>query len=203
MVHIWVINEHASSHSRLKSYVQKGLHLPALLYITEDEDKRGLQVQQIDQSAANWIFQNGLTSVTGEPGSTPTEPHSATQDSAQPHTKLTPSIPPLVDLPAEWQDQPSLSQPQPDAGDPQTSHTTITPPSHEELSVRELQTLVLLGQGISVSGIARNLALSVKTISTYRARALEKLQLNTTADLIRYAVEHLLVPSGSMTQRSI
>jgi two-component system, NarL family, invasion response regulator UvrY len=63
---------------------------------------------------------------------------------------------------------------------------------HDRLSDRELQVLRLLGQGKAVSAIADEMALSVKTISTYRARILDKLKLLTTADLIRYAIENRL-----------
>ncbi len=61
------------------------------------------------------------------------------------------------------------------------------------LSDRELQVLALLGRGRSVSQIGDRLALSVKTVSTYRANLLRKLGLATTGDLIRYAIEHRLV----------
>ncbi|MGH7164476.1 MAG: response regulator [Nitrospiraceae bacterium] len=64
---------------------------------------------------------------------------------------------------------------------------------HEALSDRELQVLRLLGSGKTVSEIADQICLSVKTVSTYRARLLEKLQLTTTAQLIRYALDHKLV----------
>ena len=64
-----------------------------------------------------------------------------------------------------------------------------TPP-HEALSNREYQVLCLLGSGKSGKEIAAQLKLSPKTISTYRARILEKMQLTTTADLIRYTVEN-------------
>ena len=67
-------------------------------------------------------------------------------------------------------------------------------PPHEKLSDRELQVLVLLGAGKSVGDIAGELALSVKTISTYRARILAKMGMETTAHLIRYAVQQNLVP---------
>jgi two-component system invasion response regulator UvrY len=66
-------------------------------------------------------------------------------------------------------------------------------PPHEKLSDRELQVLVLLGSGKSVGDIAGELSLSVKTISTYRARLLEKMSMETTAQLIKYAVRHDLV----------
>jgi DNA-binding NarL/FixJ family response regulator len=64
---------------------------------------------------------------------------------------------------------------------------------HARLSDRELQVLRLLGQGKSVSVIAEELCLSVKTISTYRARILEKLSCESTGELIRYAVEARLI----------
>jgi two-component system invasion response regulator UvrY len=66
-------------------------------------------------------------------------------------------------------------------------------PRYELLSDRELQVLVLLGGGKSVGDIAGELSLSVKTISTYRTRILQKMGLETTAQLIKYAVQHDLV----------
>jgi len=66
-------------------------------------------------------------------------------------------------------------------------------PPHELLSDRELQVLVLLGGGKSVGDIAGELSLSVKTISTYRARILKKTGMENTAQLIKYAVQHDLV----------
>ncbi len=63
---------------------------------------------------------------------------------------------------------------------------------HDLLSNRELEVLRLLGRGKSVSMIADVMALSVKTVSTYRALLLQKLKLTSTADLIRYAIEHRL-----------
>lgn len=68
-----------------------------------------------------------------------------------------------------------------------TGQRTVEP--HEALSDRELEVLRLLGQGKTVSEIAEGLALSVKTVSTYRARLLDKLRLHTTAELIRYAID--------------
>lgn len=64
---------------------------------------------------------------------------------------------------------------------------------HEQLSDRELQVLCLMGRGMTPTQIAEELSLSVKTISTYRARMLEKMELDNTAQLIRYAIEHQLV----------
>ena len=72
-----------------------------------------------------------------------------------------------------------------------TKHPTR--PGHHTLSERELEVFVLLAQGQSVRHIAESLALSMKTVSTYRARLLDKLQLTTTAELIRYALDHRLV----------
>lgn len=65
-------------------------------------------------------------------------------------------------------------------------------PAHAALSDRELEVLRLLALGKTVSDIADQIALSVKTVSTYRARILEKLHLKTTADIIRYAVDNHL-----------
>jgi DNA-binding NarL/FixJ family response regulator len=66
-------------------------------------------------------------------------------------------------------------------------------PEHLTLSKRELEVLISLAQGRSVKHIAQSLALSIKTVSTYRARLLDKLQVTTTAELIRYAFDHHLV----------
>ena len=64
---------------------------------------------------------------------------------------------------------------------------------HERLSNREYQVLTGLAVGRSSKEIAARLRVSPKTVATYRARLLEKLDLKTTADLIRYALEHDLV----------
>jgi len=66
-------------------------------------------------------------------------------------------------------------------------------PLYERLSKREKEVLIMLGSGKSITEIAETLYLSVKTISTYRKRILEKLKLETTAELIRYAIENCLV----------
>jgi DNA-binding NarL/FixJ family response regulator len=66
-------------------------------------------------------------------------------------------------------------------------------PPEANLSNREFQVMRLLADGQTVTGIAENLDLSVKTISTYRTRILEKLHLETTADIIRYALDRDLV----------
>jgi two-component system invasion response regulator UvrY len=63
----------------------------------------------------------------------------------------------------------------------------------ELLSVQELRVALLLAQGRSVADIAATVHLSVKTVSTYRARAFEKLHLATNADLTRYCLAHGLI----------
>ena len=65
---------------------------------------------------------------------------------------------------------------------------------HESLSAREYEILLLLGSGMRVTEVARHLNLSDKTVSTYRARILEKMRLQTTAQLVRYVVERGLEP---------
>jgi DNA-binding NarL/FixJ family response regulator len=64
---------------------------------------------------------------------------------------------------------------------------------HENLSDREFQTLTLIASGLSVGEIATKLSLSVKTISMYRARLLEKMQLKHNAELTHYAIKNNLV----------
>ncbi len=72
------------------------------------------------------------------------------------------------------------------------SSETSRPPQ-ELLSDREFQVLRLLASGKIVSEIARELSLSVKTISTYRTRILEKMGLRNNAELMHYAIQHQLV----------
>lgn len=64
---------------------------------------------------------------------------------------------------------------------------------HESLSDREYQVLVMLGSGKTVGQIAEALSLSAKTISTYRARLLLKMNMENSAQLIVYALENHLV----------
>jgi two-component system invasion response regulator UvrY len=63
---------------------------------------------------------------------------------------------------------------------------------HQILSDREYQIFLLLASAKTVSEIADTLALSVKTVSTYRTRVLEKMRLNNNLELMRYAVDHQL-----------
>ena len=63
---------------------------------------------------------------------------------------------------------------------------------HERLSDREFQVLRMIGSGKTVGEIAGEIGLSVKTISTYRARVLEKMGMRTNAELTHYVVRHEL-----------
>jgi DNA-binding NarL/FixJ family response regulator len=65
--------------------------------------------------------------------------------------------------------------------------------SLESLSQREFQVLILMGNGLAVKEIASQLGVSEKSVTTYRARVMEKLELSHKADLIRYALEAGLV----------
>jgi DNA-binding NarL/FixJ family response regulator len=64
---------------------------------------------------------------------------------------------------------------------------------HEVLSDREFQVMRLIASGLSVSEIADKLALSVKTVSMYRTRLLEKMHLKHNADITHYAIKNQLV----------
>lgn len=66
-------------------------------------------------------------------------------------------------------------------------------PTHESLSDREYRVLCLIGSGKTVGEIAVELSLSVKTVSTYRARLLEKMGMKTNAELMHYAIRSGLV----------
>ena len=66
-------------------------------------------------------------------------------------------------------------------------------PLHASLSQREFQILCKLAVGRSVSEIAQELCISVKTVSTYRTRLLTKMQMRTNADLTRYCIQNHLV----------
>lgn len=70
--------------------------------------------------------------------------------------------------------------------------TTSAPP-HELLSDREFMVMRMLAKGLSVSAIATELSLSVKTVSTYRTRLLRKMHMKNNAELTRYAIRHCLV----------
>lgn len=61
---------------------------------------------------------------------------------------------------------------------------------HERLTARELETMLRIARGQALTQIGRELHLSVKTISTHRARVLQKMELATNADLTRYVISH-------------
>lgn len=63
---------------------------------------------------------------------------------------------------------------------------------HEALSLRECQVLTMIGSGKSPKEIAYELSISDKTVSTYRTRVLRKLGMRSTAEMMSYAIKHLL-----------
>jgi DNA-binding NarL/FixJ family response regulator len=66
-------------------------------------------------------------------------------------------------------------------------------PPHETLSDREFEVMRLLVEGLGPTEIGERLHLSVKTVSTHKTRILDKLGVGSTAELVRYAMEHRLV----------
>ena len=66
-------------------------------------------------------------------------------------------------------------------------------PLHEALSDREFQVMQMMAGGKTLTEIADTLSLSVKTVSTYRTRLLQKMNLDTNAEIIRYAIENGLI----------
>jgi DNA-binding NarL/FixJ family response regulator len=66
-------------------------------------------------------------------------------------------------------------------------------PPHETLSDREYQIFSLIVRGKKVGEIADELSLSVKTVSTYKVRILDKMEMKSTAELVRYAIDHELM----------
>jgi len=66
-------------------------------------------------------------------------------------------------------------------------------PLHESLSDREYQTLTMIASGKTVGTIAKELSLSVKTVSEYRARLLVKMKLKNSAELTHYAIKNQLI----------
>ncbi len=65
-------------------------------------------------------------------------------------------------------------------------------PPHEGLSDREYQVMIMIGSGKMITEIASELNLSVKTVSTYRTRVLEKMRMRSNAELTHYVVTHQL-----------
>src|ERR1051326_1130281 len=74
-----------------------------------------------------------------------------------------------------------------------TQLTGAEKPPHENLSDREFQVLRLIASGKTVGQIAEELSLSSNTVSTYRARVLEKMRMKTNAELTHYAISNGLV----------
>jgi DNA-binding NarL/FixJ family response regulator len=70
-------------------------------------------------------------------------------------------------------------------------------PPHSRLSDREFEVFRMIVAGRSITDIANELKLSVKTISTHKARILEKMRFSSQAELVRYAVEHGLFDAGT------
>jgi two-component system invasion response regulator UvrY len=66
---------------------------------------------------------------------------------------------------------------------------------HKKLSDREYEVMLYIGEGKSISEIANQLSLSVKTISTYRTRVLDKMTLENNSDLVKYIMLHDLSPT--------
>jgi DNA-binding NarL/FixJ family response regulator len=69
---------------------------------------------------------------------------------------------------------------------------------HTTLSDREFQVFRMLADGQAVSDVAARLNLSVKTVSTHKARLMQKLGVSTTAELIRYALTHRLTGDDAL-----
>lgn len=69
---------------------------------------------------------------------------------------------------------------------------SLNKPKHEILSDREYEILIKIASGKTITDIASELSLSVKTISTYKTRLMSKLNLNGNNDLVRYVIEHKL-----------
>lgn len=72
-------------------------------------------------------------------------------------------------------------------------HGDVEKVPHEKLSDREYQVMLLIASGKTVTQIAEELCLSVKTISTYRRHILEKMQFSTNAEITMYAIQNKLL----------
>jgi len=73
------------------------------------------------------------------------------------------------------------------------TETAQPDPAHERLSTREFHILNLLSSGKSITGIALDLGISSKTVSTHKMRLMRKLNFSSDADLVRYGLERGLV----------
>lgn len=74
-------------------------------------------------------------------------------------------------------------------------------PLHKTLSDREFEVALLLGQGRKTGEIAQSLSLSVKTVSTYKTRIMEKLDIQNVAGLIQYLYRHQLLQENTAEQQ--
>ena len=70
---------------------------------------------------------------------------------------------------------------------------TAQTPLHEQLSERELQVFLRLAKGETIGHMAESMSLSVKTVSTYRTRVMEKMSLQSNSDLTYYALKNGLI----------
>ncbi len=75
----------------------------------------------------------------------------------------------------------------------QSDATTGTHSLHEELSGREFEVMGLIASGVTLTRIAEQMNLSIKTVGTYRARVLKKMGMRSNSELIRYCLETKLV----------
>jgi DNA-binding NarL/FixJ family response regulator len=73
--------------------------------------------------------------------------------------------------------------------------------SHKSLSDREFEVFRLMVEGASVTDVAERLKLSAKTVSTHKARILQKMNMQSLAQLVRYAVEHGIVGDGDTAEK--
>ncbi len=70
---------------------------------------------------------------------------------------------------------------------------SVEKPRHELLSDRELEVMLLIASGVSLTDIGERLHVSAKTVSSYRARLMEKMDMKSNAEITRYAVAHSLI----------
>lgn len=69
---------------------------------------------------------------------------------------------------------------------------------HQSLTTREMDVFLMIARGATCTQIARSLSLSIKTISTHKARIMDKLKFSSTAELVQYAVAHKLIAAYVM-----
>jgi DNA-binding NarL/FixJ family response regulator len=67
------------------------------------------------------------------------------------------------------------------------------PTPHQKLTAREYQIMLMMVKGTSLTEIGEKIFISVKTVSTYRSRILNKLGISNNAELILYAVRHRII----------